>query len=89
MPFPIKTIRLERIFADKIFTAEFYYERAMYFDVAKHIYDAGVMLELQPIQAMIRNTGLFLKMSKYKRLEETRRTGSDLADRKLLYSYYF
>ena len=35
MPFTIKTIRLERIFADKIFAAEFYYEREMYFDVAK------------------------------------------------------
>lgn len=35
MPFTIKTIRLERIFADKIFAAEFYHERGMYFDVAK------------------------------------------------------
>lgn len=82
MPFPIKTIRLERIFADKIFAAEFYYERGMYFDVAKHIYDVSVMLDLQPIQDMLENTGLFLEMSEYKRLEETRRTGSDLADRK-------
>ncbi len=82
MPFPIKTIRLERIFADKIFVAEFYYERGMYFDVAKHIYDVSVMLDLQPIQDMLGNTGLFLEMSEYKRLEETRRTGSDLADRK-------
>ena len=82
IPFPIKTIRLERIFADKIFAAEFYYERGMYFDVAKHIYDVSVMLDLQPIQDMLGNTGLFLEMSEYKRLEETRRTGSDLADRK-------
>ena len=82
MPFPIKTIRLERIFVDKIFAAEFYYEREMYFDVAKHIYDVGVMLDLQPIQHMLGNTGLFLEMSGYKRLEETRRTGSDLADKK-------
>ena len=82
MPFPIKTIRLERIFADKIFAAEFYYERDMYFDVAKHIYDVSVMLNLQPIQDMLGNTDLFLEMSEYKRLEETRRMGSDLADRK-------
>lgn len=82
MPFPIKTIRLERIFADKIFAAEFYYERAMYFDVAKHIYDVGVMMDLQLMQNMLGNIGLFLEMSKYKRLEETRRTGSDLADKK-------
>ena len=40
------------------------------------------MLDLQPIQDMLENTGLFLEMSEYKRLEETRRTGSDLADRK-------
>lgn len=82
MPFPIKTIRLERIFADKIFAAEFYYEREMYFDVAKHIYDVGVMLDIQPIQHMLGNAGLFIEMSGYKRLEETRRTGSDLADKK-------
>lgn len=82
MPFPIKTIRLERIFVDKIFAAEFYYERDMYFDVAKHIYDVSVMLNLQPIQDMLGNTDLFLEMSEYKRLEETRRMGSDLADRK-------
>lgn len=75
MPFPIKSIRLERIFADKIFAAEFYYERAMYFDVAKHIYDVGVMLDLQPIQDMFENTGQFLEMSGYKRLEKTRRAG--------------
>lgn len=70
MPFPIKTIRLERIFADKIFAAEFYYERGMYFDVAKHIYDVSVMLDLQPIQDMLGNTGLFLEMSEYKRLKK-------------------
>lgn len=31
---------------------------------------------------MIENAGLFLKMSGHKRLEETRRAGSDLADKK-------
>ncbi len=45
-PFMIKTIRLERIFADKIFAAEFYNERALYFDVAKHLYDVSIMLDL-------------------------------------------
>ena len=53
-----------------------------YFDVAKHIYDVGVMLDMQPIQHMLGNAGLFLEMAEYKGLEETRRTGSDLADRK-------
>ena len=37
---------------------------------------------MQPIQHMLGNAGLFLEMAEYKGLEETRRTGSDLADRK-------
>ncbi|OLA09782.1 MAG: hypothetical protein BHV90_01495 [Clostridiales bacterium 42_27] len=75
-------IRLERIFADKIFAAEFYYERKMYFDVAKHLYDVSVMFDLEQIQEMIQNQQTFLEMLGYKRLEETRRTGSDLAEKK-------
>ena len=81
-PFIIKTIRLERIFADKIFAAEFYYERKMYFDVAKHLYDVSVMLDLKQIQGMIEDQQMFLEMLGYKRLEETRRTGSNLAEKK-------
>lgn len=82
VPFMINTIRLERIFADKIFAAEFYYERKMYFDVAKHLYDVSVMFDLKQIQEMIQNQQIFLEMLGYKRLEETRRTGSDLAEKK-------
>lgn len=82
IPFLINTIRLERIFTDKIFVAEFYYEREMYYDVAKHIYDVGVMLDIQSIWYMLRNTAIFIEMSEYKRLEETRRTGSNLADKR-------
>lgn len=37
---------------------------------------------MPPIQHMFRNASLFLEMSGYKRLEETRRTGSNLADKK-------
>lgn len=81
VPFFIHTIRLERIFADKIFAAEFYYNREMYFDVAKHVYDVGIMLALPTIQIMLENKEAFLQMLGYKRLEETRRTGSDLANR--------
>jgi hypothetical protein len=80
-PFHVNTIRLERIFADKIFAAEFYYERKMYFDVAKHIYDVSVMLEIPQIQKLMDNRTEFLRMLGYKRLEETRRTGSNLAER--------
>ena len=81
-PFQINTIRLERIFADKIFAAEFYYERAMYFDVAKHIYDVSVMTELASIGELLKDPSYFKNMLTYKRLEETRRNGSELADKK-------
>ncbi len=80
-PFAVKTICLERIFVDKIFAAEFYFERAMYFDTAKHIYDVSVVLDLPIIRDMLRDAKLLNRMISYKRLEETRRTGSSLADR--------
>jgi len=35
MPFSLNTIRLERIFVDKVFASEFYYQRQEYFDVSK------------------------------------------------------
>lgn len=82
IPFKIKTIRLERIFADKVFAAEFYFDREMYFDAAKHIYDVSVMLDMPQIRNMISDRTMFLEMLGYKRLEETRRTGSNLADKK-------
>lgn len=81
-PFFINTIRLERIFVDKIFAAEFYYTREMYFDVAKHIYDVSVLLDMNKIQMMLLNRKMLQEMLEYKRLEETRRIGSDLAEKK-------
>ena len=81
-PFTINTIRMERIFADKIFAAEFYYERAMYFDAAKHIYDVSVMTGLDSIKELLQNYMEFQRMLNYKKLEETHRTGSDLSDKK-------
>ena len=49
----LQTIKLERIFADKILAAEFYYDRKMYFDVAKHVYDVSIMMDLPEIQALM------------------------------------
>lgn len=54
----------------------------MYFDVAKHLYDVSIMFDLEQIQGMVKNQQMFLEMLGYKRLEETRRTGSDLAEKK-------
>lgn len=81
-PFQIETIRIERIFADKIFAAEFYYGREMYFDAAKHIYDVSVMLSLPEVQKMIADRTQFFEMIGYKRLEEMRRKGSNLSEKK-------
>ncbi len=80
-PFKIKTIRLERIFVDKIIAAEFYYDRGMYFDTAKHVYDVSVMLDMPIIQSLLGNPSEMQEMINYKRLEETRRIGSDLAEK--------
>ena len=40
----IKIIKLERMFIDKIFAAEFYYIRNMYMDVSKHLYDISIFI---------------------------------------------
>ena len=74
---------MERIFADKIFAAEFYYagDRKLYFDVAKHIYDIAVMSRLDLIKEMLNNPILLNEMVGYKRREESLRAGSDLSDK--------
>ena len=49
MPFSVNTIRLERIFVDKVFATEFYYQRRDYFDVSKYIYDLSVTSDMNEI----------------------------------------
>ena len=78
-PFTIQAIKMERIFADKILAAEFYYQRRMLFDTAKHLYDLATMLEQERIQRLLSDPELFVQMLAYKRREETERIGSDLA----------
>jgi hypothetical protein len=52
-PFPVQTIKLERIFADKIPAAEFYCQRRMLFDAAKHLYDLAIMMEQERIRTLL------------------------------------
>ncbi|EHL04842.1 hypothetical protein SDC9_22085 [bioreactor metagenome] len=80
-PFAIKTIKLERIFADKILAAEFYYQRRMLFDVAKHLYDLTTMMEQDRIQTLLATPEKLIEMLAYKRREERERIGSDLAEK--------
>lgn len=80
-PFEVKTIKMERIFADKILAAEFYYQRQMLFDVAKHLYDLTLMMKTERISALLTQRDELHKMLEYKRREEQNRIGSDLAQK--------
>lgn len=79
--FPVQTIKLERIFADKILAAEFYYQRRMLFDTAKHLYDLAIMMEQERIRTLLSVPEEFTAMLAYKRKEERERIGSDLSEK--------
>lgn len=78
-PFFIQAIKQERIFADKILAAEFYYQRHMLFDTAKHLYDLAIMMELVRIRSLLSSQVELKEMIAYKRKEERERIGSDLS----------
>ena len=80
-PFSINTICLERIFVDKIFASEFYFEREDYFDVSKHIYDLSVMSGLIEIQKLLSDPVALTDMMAFKRREEKARIGSSLSEK--------
>lgn len=73
--FDIEIIKLERIFVDKIFAAEYYYERKQFGDVSKHIYDICILMKNEAIKKLMQNKAEFDKLVKYKRKEETARLG--------------
>lgn len=73
--FDIKIIKLERIFIDKIFATEFYYERNMYEDVSKHLYDISIMFNNNDIKNLLKNEKEIKKLLSYKRKEESLRIG--------------
>ena len=72
---------MERIFADKILAAEFYCQRRMLIDTAKHLYDLTTMMEQDRIQTLLSTPEDLIKMLAYKRREERERIGSDLAEK--------
>lgn len=78
IPFNIETMKIERIFADKVFAAEFYYQRHDLAQVAKHTYDLVVMMEQAKIKKMMSTPEEFIDMLNYKRREEVVRIGSSL-----------
>lgn len=75
-PFKIKVQKLERIFIDKLFAAELYFEKQMYVDLSKHLYDLTILFKTKRIQEFFfNNKDEFGKIVKYKREEETYRKG--------------
>lgn len=74
-PFEIKVQKLERIFIDKLFAAELYFEKEMYMDLSKHLYDLTILFETKRIQEFFNNIKEFEKIIKYKREEEIYRKG--------------
>ncbi len=73
--FDINIIKLERIFIDKIFAAEFYYIRNMYKDTSKHLYDITILAQTKEIKALLNNKEELDKLISYKRQEESIRKG--------------
>ena len=73
--FDINIIKLERMFIDKIFAAEFYYIRNMYKDTSKHLYDITILAQTKEIQKLLQNKGELEKLISYKRQEESYRKG--------------
>lgn len=79
-PFDIETIKVERIFVDKVFAAEFYYERGKLFDAAKHMYDLCVLMDDPRIACLASSRESFEEVARFKRMEELERIGSNQAD---------
>jgi predicted nucleotidyltransferase component of viral defense system len=83
IPFKVETIKLERIFVDKIFASEFYFLQNKFFETAKHIYDISVLLQETKIQKLLESPYELEHLINIKRIEETRRRGSELSIKKI------
>lgn len=82
-PINIKIIKLERMFIDKVFAAEFYYTRKEYTDTAKHIYDLCVLINNDKIKELFENEKELKRLVGYKREEEKIRTDGVSSDIKI------
>ncbi len=87
--FDINIIKLERMFIDKIFAAEFYYIRKMYNDVSKHLYDISVLSQNENIEKLLKNKDEMEKLIFYKREEEKVRIGGIDSNTKIKDFNYF
>ena len=81
--FDINIIKLERMFIDKVFAAEFYYIRNMHKDTSKHLYDITILAQTKAIKELLQNKEELEKLISYKRQEESIRKGGIDADLKI------
>ena len=82
--FDIGILKLERIFVDKVFAAEFYYERNMYGVVAKNLYDICILMKCDTIKNLLKEKEEFNKLIGYKRKEELSRVGGIDSSKELI-----
>lgn len=78
-PFMVETIKLERIFIDKVFAAEFYFQLNELHDMSKHLYDIVIMLNLKEIQELFMDEKTLDYLISLKRQEELSRKKSTLS----------
>jgi len=88
-PFDMKVQKLERIFIDKMFAAQLYFQKQMYIDLSKHLYDLTVLFKTNRIQSFFENVEEFKKIVGYKREEEIYRKGGVDKDIKITEFGYF
>ena len=82
-PIKMKIIKLERMFIDKVFAAEFYYIREQYTDASKHIYDLCVLISNDKIEKLFNNEQELRRLVGYKRKEESVRTNGIMENIKI------
>lgn len=73
--FEIITQKLERIFIDKLFASELYFEKGEYVNLAKHLYDITILMKQDRIRKLFDNKAEFNQIVGYKRKEEIQRYG--------------
>ena len=82
-------MKLERIFADKVFAAEAYWLSGDYLDSAKHVFDLVVLSNQPRIRCLISNEQQSTAYFSYRRREELVRLDSSLSELNLREAKFF
>lgn len=77
-PFNIDTIKLERIFMDKVFAVEYFYQRKQFADAAKHLYDLIILLKNDKIIKLLKDLKQLKAVLTLTREEQNCRYGKNI-----------